>query len=188
MKIKFRKEKLSIEIIGKKRFFIGVLAGIISSVFLSIFIDYSREVLRFMSIFSGDLIILPPKQLKFFDYFFASFSSLFGFGVTLWIWLSNSKITRKKDRLYKRLAQTNILFTNWIFLAFIARFGSWLPIILFGMPRYDYQLDFYSEFWFLFVLIFVVIFFNNWHLVRIVYKSGKWILFSFIAIVLSSFI
>jgi len=188
MKIRFRKEKLSVEIIGKKRFWIGVSAGIISSVFLSMFFDYSREVFRFISIFSEDLIILPKKQLEFFDYFFASFSSVFGFGITLWIWLSNSKINRKKDRLYKRLAQTNILLTIWIFLAIIARFGSSLTLILFGMPGFDNQIDFYSEFWYLFVLIPIVIFLNNWHIVRLIYISGKWILFSFIAIIFCSFI
>ena len=188
MIIRFRKEKLTIDLIGKKRFWLGILAGLISAIFLSTFIDYSREVMKIVSSLSEDLMILPENQLVFFDYFFASFSTVFGFGLTLWIWLSNPRNKRKKDRVYKRLAQTNVLLTIWIFLALIARFGTILPIILYGMPGYDNHLDLYSDFWLLFVLIPLVIFLNNWHIIRLVYKSGKWILFSFLSVILCTVI
>ncbi len=80
MNLKLRKQKLSITIIGKQRFWIGVSAGIISAISLSIFIDYSREAMRFVSILSGDLMILHENEASFFDYFFATISTVFGLG------------------------------------------------------------------------------------------------------------
>ncbi|NOZ36097.1 MAG: hypothetical protein GXO80_12470 [Chlorobi bacterium] len=188
MKIKFSKEKISILVIGKKRFWIGISAGLISSVCLSFFIDYSREVMRFLSVFSEDLLILPEKEVVFFNYFFSAFSSVFGLGFTLWIWLSNPRNKRPKERLFKNLAQTNILLTTWMFWAFIARYGTIIPIVLYSVRGYDNQLDLYSDFWLLFILIPIVIFLNNWFIIRLVYKSGKWILYSFTGVIVLTLI
>ena len=184
MSLRFRKEVISISIIGKNRFWIGIVAGMIAAVCLSLFVDYSRESMRFFSFRSGDLLILPKEEVVFFDYFFASFSTVFGLGLAIWIWLSNPRHTRVKERLYKRLAQTNILVIIWVFLMFIARWGTIIPIVLYSQRGYDNHLDLYNDAWFLFVMIPIVIFLNNWHTIRQVYKSGKWILLSFIAVLI----
>lgn len=184
MSLKFKKEVISIEIIGKKRFLIGTVVGITAAVCLSFFLDYSRESLRIFSFMSKDLLILPKKEIDFFDYFFAAFSTIFGFGFSLWIWLSNPRQIRAKERHYKRFAQTNILLTIWVFLMFIARWGTIIPIILYSQRGYDNQLDLYKDAWLIFVLIPVVMFLNIWYSVRLVYKSGKWILLSLIVVLL----
>ena len=62
----------------------------------------------------------------------------------------------------------------------IAKFGSIVPFILYGMPGYDNQLNLFEEYWLLFVLIPIVVFAQNWFIVRLIYRSEKWILFSFI--------
>jgi hypothetical protein len=48
------------------------------------------------------------------------------------------------------------------------------------MPGYDNQLNLFEEYWLLFVLIPIVVFAQNWFIVRLIYRSEKWILFSFI--------
>jgi len=68
--MKFNKQVISISIIGKSRFWIRIIVWIITAISLSFFIDYSRESLRIFSFMSRDLLILPKKQVVFFDYFF----------------------------------------------------------------------------------------------------------------------
>jgi hypothetical protein len=178
-KMDYRKEYISIEIIGKQRFWIGIVAGLITAISLSLFIDYWRELLKFIPITStNDLLIFPRIEIKFFDYFFSSFSTVFGLGITLWIWLISTNSLTIKRKVYKRLAQCLILLNIWIYWAFIARFGSILPIILYGQIGFENLLNLYSDYWLLFVLIPIVIFLGNWYIVRLVYKSTKWILHS----------
>ncbi len=188
MNLRFRKQAISVSIIGKNRFWIGIIAGLVNAVCLSFFIDYSRESLRVFSLLSQDLFTLPKKEVVFFDYFFAGFSSVFGLGISLWIWLSNPRHSRRKERLYKHLAQTNIFVIIWIALMFIARWGTIIPIVLYSQRGYDNQLDLYNDGWLFFVMLPIVIFLNNWYTVRLVYKSGKWILFSFVTVIIITFL
>ena len=182
--MRYTKDAISISVIGKSRFWIGISVGIISAVSLSLYIDYSRESLRIFSFMSGDLLILPEKQVVFFDYFFSAFSTVFGLGLTLWVWLGNYSHKSAKVRIFTRLAQLNIFLTIWVFLMFIARWGTIIPIVLYSQRGYDNQLDLYNDAWFLFVLIPLILFLNSWHTVRLVYKSSKWILFSFVSVLI----
>ncbi len=186
--MRFGKQTISISIIGKKRFRTGLIAGLITAVSLSFFIDYSRESLRIFSFLSQDLFTLSKTKAAFFDYFFASFSSVFGLGISLCIWLSNPRHYGKKERLYKNLAKTNIFAGIWIALMFIARYGTIIPIVLYSQRGYDNHLDLYNDGWLFFVLLPIVLFLNNWYVVRLVYKSGKWILYSFITVFILSLI
>ena len=186
--MRFRKQAISISVIGKTRFWVGLISGLVSAISLSLFIDYSRESLRVFSILSQDLFTLPKKEVVFFDYFFSSFSSVFGLGISLWIWLSNPRHSRRKERLYKHLAQTNIFVIIWVALMFIARWGTIIPIVLYSQRGYDNHLDLYNDAWLFFVMLPIVIFLNNWYTVRLVYKSGKWILFSLVIVILITLI
>ena len=76
--------------------------------------------------------------------------------------MTNNNHNRKKDKIYKQLSRANIYFTFWLILMMIARFGSVLPLILYGMPGYDNQLNLFEEYWLLFVLIPIVVFAQNW--------------------------
>ncbi|NLC50315.1 MAG: hypothetical protein GX762_08125, partial [Bacteroidales bacterium] len=76
--IRFRKDKLSIDLIGRQRFWIGIVAGVISAISLSLLFNYSREILRSLTGISSDLIILEPNELLFFDYFFCLLASVMG--------------------------------------------------------------------------------------------------------------
>ena len=69
----------------------------------------------------------------------------------------------------------------------IARFGSVIPFILYGMPGYDNQLNLFEDYWLLFILIPIVVFTQSWFIVRLIYRSGKWILFSFLICLLIAF-
>lgn len=185
--IRFRKEKISIQNIGRQRFWIGVVAGLISAISISLFFNHSREVLRLLTTMSADLLILEENELLFFNYFFSFLSSVLGLSITIWIWMQNKQHNRKKDRIYKQLSRTNSLLIFWVILMIISRFGSILPIVLFGRPGYDNHLNLFDEYWILFVLIPIVLFMQSWFTVRLVYQAGRWILLSFLFCILTAF-
>ena len=185
--IRFRKDKLSIDLIGRQRFWIGIAAGVISAISLSLFFNYSREVLRSLTGISSDLIVLETNELLFFDYFFCLLASVMGLSYTIWIWMSNKNNKRRKDSLYKQLARTNAIVIFWIILMVVARFATLLPMVLITRPGYDNHLNLYENHWLLFVLIPIVVFMQNWFSVRLVYRARKWIFVSFLLCLLMAF-
>jgi len=185
--IRFRKEKISIQNIGRQRFWIGIVAGLISAISISLFFNHSRESLRLLTSFRADLLILKGNELQFFNYFFSFLSTVLGLSITIWIWMQNKNHNRRKDIIYKQLSITNTLLFFWIILMIISRFGTILPIVLFGTTGYDDHLNLYEEFWILFVLIPIVVFLQSWFTVRLVYKAGKWILLSLLFCIITTF-
>ena len=63
-KIRFRKENISIQNIGRQRFWIGIVAGLISAISISLFFNHSRESLRLLTSMSADLLILKDNEVK----------------------------------------------------------------------------------------------------------------------------
>jgi hypothetical protein len=185
--IQFSKEQISIQQIGRQRFWIGIVAGLISAISISLVFNHFREVYRFFITMSADLLILADNELQFFNYFFSSFATTLGFSVTIWIWMSNRTHNRRLDRLYKQLSRVNALLVFWIFLMVIARFGSIPPGVLYGMPGYDNHFNLYHDFWILFLLIPLSIFMQSWAPVRLVYRSGKWLLLSLLFCIMTVF-
>jgi hypothetical protein len=157
----YRKDKIAIQKIGKQRFWIGIISGLFSAIVISVTFNYFREVFRYITTLSADLFILEKSELLFYNYFFASLATVLGLSVTIAIWMTNNNHKRKKDKIYKQLSRTNILFTFWLILMMIAKFGSIVPFILYGMPGYDNQLNLFEEYWLLFVLIPIVVFTQN---------------------------
>lgn len=179
--MKLTKNRISIDGIGHQRFWLGIVSGLLTAVILCLFFNYTREMLRFFTSIKGDLLVLSKNEFYFYNYFYSALSSTLGLSITIWIWMGNNKHNRKKDRLYKRQIQTNILLLFWVILLVISRFSSILTFVLYGTIGYDNQLDFVNDYWLLFVLLPCVIFLQSWFTVRLVYNSTKWILYSFIS-------
>jgi hypothetical protein len=179
-KIKFSKDYISIQNIGLKRFWAGVAAGLFSSISLSLAFNYTREVYRLITSIEPDLLILDKQEYLFYDMFFASLSATLGFAIAVWIWMNNNNHLRKRDRINKQLARTYSLLGFWVFFGVVARFGTNLPIILYRTYGYDNHLNLHDDFWLIFVLIPIVVFFQSWLGVRLVYRPGKWIWLSLI--------
>lgn len=184
---RFRKTKISIESIGRQRFWIGLATGVTTAIIISLFFNYSREVLRSMTGSSADLLILKGNELQFSNYFFSTLASVLGLSITLWMWMQNKEHNRRKDGIYKGLSASNALVIFWIMLFAVSRFGSILPLILFGTPGYDNHLNFYEDIWILLVLIPLVVFLQSWSTIRIVYRAGRWMMVSFLICILMTF-
>lgn len=184
---KFSKENISVQNIGIQKFWIGITSGLISAIIITLTFNYFRELFRFFTTMSADLLIPRESELQFYNYFFATLGTVLGLSITVSIWMTNSNHKRRKDRIYKQYARTNIFFLFWLVLMMIARFGSVIPFVLYGRAGYDNQLNLFEDYWLLFVLIPVVVFTQSWFIVRLIYRSGKWIFFSFLICLLIAF-
>ncbi|WP_027585634.1 hypothetical protein [Prolixibacter bellariivorans] len=177
---RFGKERLSIRLIGQIRFWFGLSAGLLSALWIAWLFSCSREVFRFMTCFSADLLVLKGNELKFYNYFFSALATVLDLSIAIWIWMGNHSHKRKKDRIFKQLARTNALLVFWIILMVVARFGSLLPIILTGSPGYDNQLDLVDEFPILLILLPLIVFTQSWFAVKLVYRANRWIIISLV--------
>ena len=185
----FKKDKISIQNIGKQRFWFGVIAGVISAFAISLIFNRMRETIRFISGVSIDLVILKEDELLFFNYFFAALASSLGFSITIWVWMRSKIHQRKKYKRYKEQAKTQALFFFWTILFLTAQLSYLLLfVVLAGVSSLDLPIDLYKDHWLLFVLTPIVIFLQNWFSVRLIYKSGAWIFFSFCFSIILTFI
>ena len=183
-KIRIGREKISIPVIGRKRFWSGIIIGVFVAIILSIFFNHSRETLRFFTSFNVDLYIPDSNEFFIYNLFFSSIASTIGFGITLWVWLNKRSKNNLKKQRYSRFAQLNILLITWVTLMAIARMGTILTFVVYGFAGYDNYLNFALDFKLLLVLVPVIIFLQSWYMVRLVYKSTKWIIYSLGIIVL----
>ena len=181
----FLKPEISISTLGKRKFWTGIIIGIGLSFILSYFFNYSRELLRFIT-FMGDPYLLTEKEFRLYDLFFAAFSTSLGFGFTIVYWLRGRNQNIKK-RYLKTFTISNAWLITFVSLMLVARFGSILPIIVYGLPGYDNHLNILSDFWILLVLIPIYVFFAHWNTIRLIFQTKNWILISLIFYCLVTF-
>jgi|GEM_PF-737445 len=172
----FLKPEISIDKLGKRQFWTGTIIGILIAFVLSYFFNYSRESLRLITIMA-DLHIPSEKESRLYDLFFASFSTSLGFGYTIIYWLRGRNKNIKK-RYLKTFAISNAWLITFVALMLVVRFGSILPIILYGLPGYDGHLDLLNHFWLMFVLIPIYVFFSHWNAIRMIFRTRNWVLLS----------
>jgi len=181
----FIKPTIGITKLGKRQFWTGIVVGIVASFILSYFFNYSRESLRAIT-FTGDPFILTQKEFRLYDLFFAFFATSLGFGLTIIYWIRgrNQNIKRRFLKVY---AISNSLLIVLVALMLVARFGSILPIIVYGLHGYDGHLDLLHDFWLLLVLIPIYVFFANWNTIRLIFIARYWMLLSFVFFAITSF-
>ncbi len=181
----FLKPDISIDLIGRRRFWIGIIIGFSFALLISYFINYSREALRMLSFFR-DPYILSRSDFRIYDLFFASFSASFGFGITIIIWLyGRKKFSRKRYRkLYAMTYTWFIVITSFIILA---RFGSFVSYLLYGNWGYTKHFDILKDYKIILILIPAFIYFSQWNAVRLILKLNKWILYILAIYILLSF-
>lgn len=181
----FLKPEISIENLGRRQFWTGIIIGVLTTFVLSYFFNYSRESLR-MTTFTADLYILTEKEFRLYDLFFASFATSLGFGFTIIYWLRGRNKNIKKQYL-KTFAISNAWLITFVALMLVARFGSILPLILYGLHGYDGHLDLLNDFWLMLALIPIYVFFAHWNTIRIIFRTRYWILLSMAFYTLTTF-
>ena len=171
------KPKLSIEIIGKARFYIGLAIGmtiliihLLNEIFGNIMI---REYLDFIEIkFSTYLKI---------RFFYTLNIAALSISLVVFIWFFNQRWIMIKFRNRNRLALVNIFLLNFIVLFFLIKIPTFYTIFP-GMSNIKLLL-------LLSGLTAFAVFMNSWNNISLIFKTIKWRMLGFaILIVYSSLI
>ena len=165
----FLKPELSIGNLGKRQFWTGIVMGVACAFVLSYFFNYSRESMRMMT-YTRDLFVLPEKEFRLYDLFFATFATSLGFGFTIIYWLFGRNRHIKKHYL-QMFTVSNAWLITMVALMLVARFGSILPLILYSIIGYDGHLDLLHNFRLLLVLIPVYVFLAQWNAIRMIFRT-----------------
>ncbi|CAL2076563.1 hypothetical protein [Tenacibaculum sp. 190524A02b] len=189
-KINFKKDKISIKNIGKQRFWFGIISGFISAISISLIFNRVREVIRFLTSISEDLLTFENNELIFFNYFFVSLATVLGLSITIWVWMGNPINEKKKHKIYKQQVRTNVQLFFWLILFLTAQLGCLFLFLIYGecSNYFDVPVNLYKDHSILFILAPIVIFLQNWFFVRRIYRAGKWMLVSLIISILTIFI
>lgn len=168
------KEKLTIELFGKTKFWIGVSLGLATTLILFFFFAYGREILRGAT---TDLII--PTKMEFIAYnlFFSAVSITIGFGLTAW-YLFHNPISFKISRRWNQFIRTYLIVSTLILLVAILRTGNFVFHLLYRLDGYDSHLSFVNELPELLILMPTVFFLNIWTPIRLKYRAGIWFWYS----------
>lgn len=172
----YLKPVISIEKIGKIRFLTGIVIGILVAFLASYFLNYSRESMRMLTFFA-DPLILSEKEFRLYDLFFAAFSTSFGFGFTIAYW-AGGRNPNIKRRYLMTFAASNAWMVSIVAFILVARYGSLLPIIMYGLYGYDGQFDLLHDYWFIFIIIPAYVFFAHWNTIRLVFRTRFWVIIS----------
>ena len=175
---------LTIKKIGYLRFYLGILIGVGYSVFVNLWLrllDYTFFVL--FDLFNEFPISPEAFYISSFNSLLLSLvSTTLGFSFTMYLWASNFVFEKKKVSHLNRFAHINSVFVFMLILFFLIRL---LPFNT-GL-RYDgYGIDAQSDYSYLLFILPVFIFLFNWAIISRVFKSGKFIIFSGIAVAIFS--
>jgi hypothetical protein len=167
------KEKLSIGLFGEKKFYIGLIVGLLFTISIYLFFAYFREILRGQS-FHSDLITPTRGEFIIYNFFFAASSVTIGFGITIWLWF-HGFFKSKRTRLKINYISAYALFWSMTLLYVISKSGTKMTFILFAGDGYDNHLNLAKEFPLLLFLLPTVFFLNIWTPIRLSYRSGNWL-------------
>jgi hypothetical protein len=172
------KPHLSIERIGQKRFWAGIFIGFLFALTLFYGIHYLQELWRgvFASI-ASDLILFSEDERNFYRNFYSFISVTLGLCLTMFIWFTPPKPFMKNR--YLRDIQTNSILIQCIALAYCIQLGDAIFGIDHAMINEEFSL--YKKGKLLLILSPIVIFLQNWMLVRRFFKATVWQLISTVA-------
>ncbi len=172
----FLKPEISVSNLGKKQFWTGIAVGIATAFVLSYFFNYAREASRFITFFR-DPFILTEKEFRIYDLFFATLSTSLGFGFTITYWLQGRN-PRVKKRYLKTFTISNAWLVTFVAIMLVSRFGSLLPILVYGTFGYNNEIDILHGYWLLLVLIPIYIFLIHWNTIRLIFRIRYWMAFA----------
>lgn len=182
--ISFSKGKFGIHKIGKLRFGVGVLAGLLMAISLSLFFVYLGESLRFLTYFQLTPEIRPANTFTD-SYLVCALATSLGLSSTMYIWLGSPAITLWREKQLREAALLNIGFIFWTVLWL----GSKIATVMYLMPQeagLEIRQSGSSIGQYILFLLPFFIFLYNWQQIHRLYRAYLWIFYSFLICILVS--
>jgi len=163
------KSNLTIQEIGKFRFYSGLFIGFGTSFFLYIMFQYFILIsYELATLFSGINNTKPIEDLTFENAFFlALLASSLGFSFTTYVWMSNVFHNDFRIRRLTRIAQTNSMFIIGLMAYMLFRFFT--VLMTFNVTQIDF--DLIEHFGIIIFTLPIFIFLYNWIFILKAYKS-----------------
>lgn len=181
----YLKPKLTVETIGKRNFWYGILLWFLASNIICLGSNFLREIMRLTSWgYEGDLFMRSAENFNKFDLFFSFLSTTLAFGLTIYFW--NSQIKYRKKKHHIRYASYVAIMYLFLPLTIITRFGTNLYFILYPFEGEEESLALMDNFWLIFLLVPIYLFFNFWNSTKFIFRTKFWVLVSAIIIIATS--
>lgn len=177
------KQPLTVALIGRQKFWIGIYFGAFSSLLIHLLLCYGREIFR-LSPHDHDLILLSSSEYLIYNTFFAAVAAAAGFGFMIWFWFGYSR-SLGISNLWRNNIRFYAICGSFILLIVVFRAGLTASLLLYSRPGYEDDLVLYRDFPHLLIMLPAVVFLNHWTLVRMKFIAGKWFLVSIPAYVIT---
>lgn len=160
----------------KKRLWLAALIVLGYSLSLYLFFLYWREMLRYLTIDEyGDMMILSDSENYFYNVFFAGLAILtaFSYGIDSLL-LTQFHLSR-----YIRYSITNDFSSlQWYSVYILTKLGLFFGILCWSAGVHQ-GFSLYEEYWFLFPLILIVLFLNQWIKIRLFFRNSLKLMMAF---------
>lgn len=158
------------------RFLGGLFVSLLLSFSIYLFFIYCRDYTRLLTFTNNhNYLELSKKELFFYDFFFAFLSLTIGQSYFLKILFhKNRVINDEQTRLRRKIVHDqNVLI--WFFMFWFIRTAGLTAFLYMNFNTeypidFYYDLNFYNEYWYLFVLILCVLFLQSWQALGLLLK------------------
>lgn len=167
-----------------------LLSAAITFAFYVFFIHFTEFLRHTLTEFEETIVFIEKTDAHFYSYSLALLASVIGQGFGLRLLIQNLKgPSHFKTRLSQRVSLQNIETTLWYWLFWFTKVFSALGFLYISISL-QYKLNVRAELGYLFLLIPLVWFLNNWlHLYRLFRKNyHQWLLGAFGFLLISTFI
>jgi len=152
-----RRHKLKFD---KTRLIVAIAMSFGYTISFYLFLVCIREVFRYLTLMGDDdhMLVLSSTETYFYNFFFATIASITGISIFAETILKHQFNLPRYVR-YSIVNDFNGLV--WFVNYWLLKMGVFLGIF-FSFLWLQNHIDFYSDYWFLFPMISIVLFFNQW--------------------------
>ena len=131
------KQQLTIQTIGKQRFWLGIIIGLGFAIALLLLLTYYKELFRFfVAHWESRLYELSDNDISFNKVIISMLSVSIGFSITIFIWFSSG--VKYKYRRYIHYTLMNAMLLSFITLMYLAKMSDFIPHADHGITSMDY--------------------------------------------------
>lgn len=168
-KRRFYSSSINLSNLNKKNIFFGIFLGVLAAIILYAFFSVFLESLRIMSLENDFPKLLNDSFREIFKVFFAGLSVIIGNSVFIcFLFSSQRNILSHRNPKRKRILVDQI-FLNGGFMHWFVKLSS-----MFGIFYIWYiNLDLFSYFLLPMILILIVLYFESWKTLSLIFKKNR---------------
>jgi biopolymer transport protein ExbD len=161
--------------ISSKNIYSGITLGVLFAFSFYCLLYMSRESVRLISfgdeILNRQIWVFTDEEVRFYNFFFAFISTVFGQSVCFNFWFSTCNGQKRRIRGLKQIIHDQRFF-NWVFIEWFGKTAFLYGFFLSTMSGY-YIFSFYPDYKYFFVLFGIVLLLQTWISIRKYFKRNS---------------